>query len=67
MDKLNNTFDNYMKDIKSLLENNSSKNYMSTNTFKFSEEYIDSNIEWFKNCFESGIDAYKALLFLTYK
>lgn len=34
-------------------------------TVSFSDEYIHSKIDYFKECFENELSPYKALVFLT--
>lgn len=53
-----------MEDVKSQLECNATeyhkKNYT---TYLYSNEQVDSNLDYFKRCKKLGLSAYKALLF----
>lgn len=57
-------FEDYIKDVKSqldccLTENNSPAFII----YSYTQEEIDSNLEYFKQCRNNGLSAYKALLF----
>lgn len=61
------TFESYMEDVYSQLEENTTPQYRKEypfNVFTYRRKTIDSNLEHFKNCFKMGISAYHALTFL---
>ena len=59
-------FPEYMEKVREQLECNASEHYKNNYvTYGFSNEYVDENIEYFKESFLKGLSAYKALLFLT--
>lgn len=57
-------FDIYIADVRSQLYCNASEYYKDKyTTYTYSNEDIDSNLDYFKECQKSGLSAYKALLF----
>lgn len=59
------SFNKYMEDVYSQLECNASNEYKKTYiTFTYSKEEIEENIEYFKECYNENISAYKALTIL---
>jgi len=56
------TLEEYIADAKSQLTCNSTGKYVS---YDYTEEQIDNNIEYFKDCLRRGLSAYKALLFFN--
>lgn len=59
------SFDEYMEDVYSQLECNSSSEYKKIYiTFTYSKEEVKNNIDYFKRCYNENISAYKALTFM---
>jgi hypothetical protein len=57
-------FDMYIADVRSQLYCNASEDYKDKyTTYTYSNEDIDGNLDYFKECQKSGLSAYKALLF----
>ena len=53
-----------MVDVRSQLTDNASDKYKSQHiTYTYSNEVIDDNLDYFKDCMDQGLSAYKALLF----
>lgn len=59
---MNVIFEEYIKDVKSQLCCNNPE-IVDFITYDYSEEEINSNLDYFKECFESNLSGYKALLF----
>ena len=57
-----NLFEDYLEDVKLQLTENENRNpeYIS---FNYTEKQIYENIEYFKDCLQNRISAYKSLLF----
>jgi hypothetical protein len=57
-------FDEYIEDVKSQLDENATdfhkNNYV---TYTYSNELIDNNLDYFEDCMNKGLSAYKGLLF----
>lgn len=57
-------FQEYMADVREQLECNATdehkRNYI---VYTYSNEVVDSHIEYFKKCLDNGLSGYKALLF----
>ena len=60
---MNCTFEEYIKDVKSQLSCNDSNSEFIT--YDYTEEEIENNIDYFKNCWKSELSGYKALLFFS--
>ena len=61
---MNCTFDDYIKDVKQMLNCNASEEYKKKYvTYLYTNEQVDENLEYFKDCMNDGLSAYKALLF----
>jgi hypothetical protein len=57
-------FENYMVDVRSQLVDNATEEHKSQHiTYTYSNELVNSNLEYFQGCYERGLSAYKALLF----
>lgn len=57
-------FNEYMVDVKSQLFDNASEEYKSQHiTYTYSNEVVDSNLDYFRDCCNKGLSAYKSLLF----
>ena len=57
-------FEEYMVDVKSQLFERATDEYKNEYiTYYYSEEMVDSNLDYFKDCFNNRLSAYKALLF----
>lgn len=57
-------FDLYMADVRSQLECNATPEYKEKYiTYVYSNETIESNLEYFEERMKEGLSAYKALLF----
>jgi len=64
---MNYTFDKYIDKVKSQLECNASKEYKSEYiVYVYSNEQVDSNLDYFKRCKENSLSEYKSLLFFGY-
>lgn len=58
------SFENYINDVKSQLVENTTGDYKSTYiTYHYTNKLIDENLNYFKDCMDSSLSAYKALLF----
>jgi hypothetical protein len=57
-------FDEYMLDVKSQLDENATE-YAKSNyiLYTYSNELVDTNLEYFEDCMNKGLSPYKALLF----
>lgn len=61
---MNCTFEDYIKDVKQMLNCNASEEYKNKYvTYLYTNEQVDENLEYFKDCMNDGLSAYKALLF----
>lgn len=61
---MNCTFEDYIKDVKQMLNCNASEEYKKKYvTYLYTNEQVDENLEYFKDCMNDGLSAYKALLF----
>lgn len=59
-----NNFDEYIKNVKEQLECNATEEYKSQFiVYTYSNEQVDSNLDYFKICQKRGLSGYKALLF----
>lgn len=59
-------FEKYINDIKSqLICNLTNENKSEFISYNYSNEQIDSNLDYFKSCMKNGISGYKALLFFN--
>lgn len=59
-----NNFDGYLQDVKSQLTCNATIEYSSMYiTYTYTNEQIESNLNYFRDCLKHGLSAYKALLF----
>ena len=62
-DCMNCTIEEYIADAKSQLTCNApNSEYI---TYLYTEKQIDNNIQYFKDCLDQGLSAYKALLFFS--
>lgn len=58
------SFDKYIADVKAQLECNASDEYKSEYVvYSYTNEQIDSNLDYFKKQMQSNLSGYKALLF----
>ena len=57
-------FDLYMLDVKSQLDENATE-YAKSNyvLYTYSNELVDTNLEYFEDCMNKGLSPYKALLY----
>jgi hypothetical protein len=63
MSKLN-PFDEYIEDVKSQLDETATDFHKSNYvTYTYSNELVDTNLDYFEDCMNGGLSAYKALLF----
>ena len=54
----------YLWDVKSQLYCNASEEYHEKYiTYDYSEEEVDSHLDYFRECMRKGLSGYKALLF----
>ena len=60
---MNVTFEEYIKDVKSQLCCNNPE-IVDFITYDYSEQQIDENLDYFKECLDRNRSGYKALLFL---
>lgn len=60
---MNITFEEYIEDIKSQLCCNNPE-IVDFITYDYSEQQIDENLDYFKECLDRNLSGYKALLFL---
>jgi hypothetical protein len=56
-------FEEYIEDVKSQLEYNEVEGRDGGVLYTYTNEQIDSNLEYFKYCFQKNLSSYKALLF----
>jgi hypothetical protein len=62
--KMDNKFEDYIKDVKKQLTCNASEDYKNNYiTYDYSNEQVKTNLHYFKQSMENGLSAYKALLF----
>ena len=61
---MNVTFEEYIEDIKSQLCCNNPK-IVNFITYDYSEQQIDENLDYFKECLDRNLSGYKALLFFS--
>jgi hypothetical protein len=57
------TFKEYIEDVKSQLECNEVEGRDGWVLYTYTNEQIDSNLEYFKYCFQKNLSSYKSLLF----
>lgn len=58
------TFEEYIKDVKSQLVCNATKEYKSEHiTYMFSNQEVDNNLDYFLKSMNDGLSPYKALLY----
>ena len=60
---MNVTFEEYIENVKSQLCCNNPE-IVDFITYDYSEEEIDENLDYFKECLDRNLSGYKALLFL---
>lgn len=60
---MNVTFEEYIKDVKSQLCCNNPE-IVDFITYDYSEQQINENLDYFKECLDRNLSGYKALLFL---
>ena len=57
-------FNSYVENVKEQLYSNATDEYKNNYiTYEYSNEQVDNNLEYFKNCMKDGLSEYKALLF----
>ena len=61
---MNVTFKEYIEDVKSQLCCNNPE-IVDFITYDYSEQQIDENLDYFKECLDKNLSGYKALLFLS--
>lgn len=61
---MNVTFEEYIEDVKSQLCCNNPE-IVDFITYDYSEQQIDENLDYFKECLDRNLSGYKALLFLS--
>ena len=61
---MNITFKKYIEDIKSQLCCNNPE-IVDFITYDYSEQEIDENLEYFRECLNNNLSGYKALLFFS--
>lgn len=60
------SFEAYMLDVRSQLKCNiSEEEYYLYGAYDYTNEQIDENLEYFRECYNQPLSAYKALLFLN--
>lgn len=60
------SFNKFMEDVYSQLECNTSEEYQNQYiTFTYTEDFIKTKIDYFKNCYKKGMSAYMALTLMT--
>lgn len=63
---MNCSFEEYIKDVKSQLYCNASDEYKKECVvYTYTNEQVDSHLNYFKYCLHHGLSAYKALLFFN--
>lgn len=63
MSRMNN-FEEYIQNVREQLYCNATEEFKSNYiTYMYSNEQVDSNLDYFNNCMNSGLSGYKALLF----
>lgn len=63
---MNCSFEEYIKDVKSQLYCNATKEYIHYYiVYDYTNNQIDSHLDYFKQCLRNGLSAYKALLFFN--
>ena len=56
----------YIEDVKSQLNCNAINEYKNNYiTYLYTNEQIESNLDYFKKCYENGLSPYKSLLFFN--
>ncbi len=59
-------FEKYIEGAKEQLYCNATEDYRNNNvTYLCTNEQIESNLDYFRRCMESGLSSYKALLFFN--
>jgi hypothetical protein len=59
-------FEKYIEGAKEQLDCNATEDYKyNYGTYLYTNEHIESNLDYFKRCMESGLSSYKALLFFN--
>jgi hypothetical protein len=59
-------FEKYIEETKEQLYCNATEDYRNNNvTYLCTNEQIESNLDYFRRCMESGLSSYKALLFFN--
>ena len=61
---MNVTFEEYIEDVKSQLCCNNPE-IVDFITYDYSEQQIDENLDYFKECLDKNLSGYKALLFFS--
>jgi hypothetical protein len=57
-------FEKYIEGAKEQLYCNASDDYRNAHiTYLYTNEDVESNLDYFRRCMESGLSSYKALLF----
>lgn len=60
------TFEEYIKDVKSQLTcNRSYEERLLFISYDYTEMQVDQKLDYFKECMNKGLSAYKALLFFS--
>lgn len=63
---MNYSFDKYIENVKEQLECNATDKYKSECiVYTYSNEQIDSNLDYFKRCKDQCLSTYKSLLFFS--
>jgi hypothetical protein len=60
---MNCTFEEYIEDVKSQLCCNNDLANIDYITYDYTEQQIEDNLEYFKDCLNNNLSGYKALLF----
>jgi len=59
-------FEKYIEGAKEQLDCNATEDYRNNHvTYLCTNEQIESNLDYFRRCMESGLSSYKALLFFN--
>jgi Tfp pilus assembly protein PilF len=59
-------FEKYIEGAKEQLDCNAAEDYKyNYGTYLYTNEQIESNLDYFRRCMESGLSSYKALLFFN--
>jgi hypothetical protein len=57
-------FEEYMLDVKSQLDENATDFHKENHiTYMYSNELVDNNLDYFEDCMNKELSAYKALLY----